>query len=132
MRGIVRQRQQIIKGVEKKAQRIINKMVNVEDKIKNEVDLGLVERLKKQHKQLRKTLDNITTITTIENQPRLRSVESMLPRHLMHPGVWREYIQRFGPNLRKASEEARRYRMSVRRGKDKVALDDILKRGCPE
>ena len=132
LRGIVRQRQQIIKGVEKKAQRIINKMVNVEDKIKNEVDLGLVERLKKQHKQLRKTLDNITTITTIENQPRLRSVESMLPRHLMHPGVWREYIQRFGPNLRKASEEARRYRMSVRRGKDKVALDDILKRGCPE
>ena len=40
---------------------------------------------------------------------RARDIEKMLPMPLMHPDVWSEYINRFGPNLREASNEKIRF-----------------------
>ena len=77
-------------------------------------------------KELRDDLDKLTTVTTINKQPRLRDVEAILPRQLMHPGVWSEFINRFGPNLRKASDKAVKLRM-----RRELGINELITKDCP-
>jgi len=75
-------------------------------KILEEVDLGKVERLENRIEMLQEKLDRVFTPSSwISSLSRPRDIEKILPMPLMHPGVWTEFINRFGPNLREASNE---------------------------
>ena len=44
----------------------------------------------------------------------------------MHPGVWAEFINRFGPNLRKASDKAVKLRM-----RRELGINELITKDCP-
>ena len=126
LRGTEPQMKQIRKGVQVRATKIVKTMVRVSERIAEEKSEKQKEHLRKSYKELRDDLDKLTTVTTINKQPRLRNVEAILPRQLMHPGVWSEFINRFGPNLRKASDKAVKLRM-----RRELGINELITKDCP-
>ena len=126
LRGTEPQMKQIRQGVKVRATKIIKTMVRVSEKIGEEKSHKQKEHLRKSYDKLRDDLDKLTTVTTINKQPRLRNVEAILPRQLMHPGVWSEFINRFGPNLRKASDKAVKLRM-----RRELGINELITKDCP-
>ena len=61
---------------------------------------------------------------------RARDIEKMLPMPLMHPDVWSEYINRFGPNLREASNEKIRLSADARYEDSNNKTYEQLMKGC--
>jgi hypothetical protein len=126
LRGTEPQMKQIRKGVQVRAKRIIQSMVKVSEQINQSKSDKQKENLRQKYNKLRDDLDKLTTVTTINKQPRLRNIEAILPRQLMHPGVWSEYINRFGPNLREASNKAVKLRM-----RRELGINEIITKDCP-
>ena len=126
LRGTEPQMKQIRKGVQVRATKIVKTMVRVSERIAEEKSEKQKEHLRKSYKELRDDLDKLTTVTTINKQPRLRNIEAILPRQLMHPGVWSEFINRFGPNLRKASDKAVKLRM-----RRELGINELITKDCP-
>ena len=126
LRGTEPQMKQIREGVKVRATKIIKTMVKVSERIAEEKSEGQKEHLRKSYNKLRDDLDKLTTVTTINKQPRLRNIEAILPRQLMHPGVWSEFINRFGPNLRKASDKAVKLRM-----RRELGINELITKDCP-
>ena len=79
--------------------------MNLREKMDNEPDLGKAERLQNDIEKYEKILVDIHTPSSYTSLSRSRDIEKILPMPLMHPGVWTEFINRFGPNLREASNE---------------------------
>ena len=105
LRGILKFSPQFQKKVGDKEVRLVNKIMNLREKMDNEPDLGKAERLQNDIEKYEKILVDIHTPSSYTSLSRSRDIEKILPMPLMHPGVWTEFINRFGPNLREASNE---------------------------
>jgi len=105
LRGILKFSPQFQKKVGEREVRLVNKIMNLREKMANEPDLGIAERLQDDIEKFEKILTDIHTPSSYTSLSRSRDIEKILPMPLMHPGVWTEFINRFGPNLRQASNE---------------------------
>ena len=105
LRGILRFSTKTASKVGKREQHLANAIMDTRAKISEEIDLGKVERLEGKLEDLQKKLDRIFEPSSWLSLSRARDIEKILPMPLMHPGVWTEFINRFGPNLREASNK---------------------------
>jgi hypothetical protein len=105
LRGILRFSPKTQKKVGKREERIANAIIKTREKISLETDSGKVETLQKSLDGLESSLIEVRDVGTYLNLSRARDIEKLLPMPLMHPGVWTEFANRFGPNLREASSE---------------------------
>ena len=106
LRGILTFSEKTKKRVGKKEEKLAMAIMDKKSKILEEVDLGIIERLEDDIEVLQKKLDKVFEPSSwISSLSRPRDIEKMLPMPLMHPGVWTEFINRFGPNLREASNQ---------------------------
>ena len=106
LRGILTFSERTKKRVGKKEEKLAMAIMDKKSKILEEVDLGIIERLEDDIEVLQKKLDKVFEPSSwISSLSRPRDIEKMLPMPLMHPGVWTEFINRFGPNLREASNQ---------------------------
>ena len=68
---------------------------------------------------------------TYLNLSRPRDIEKILPMPLMHPRVWSEFANRFGPNLREASNKRISLKTDSRyEDRNEKTLEELLK-DCP-
>ena len=105
LRGILRFSPQTQKKVGKREERIARAIMDTREKLSVETDSDKVTNLQKNLEKLEKRLDGVYEVGTYLNLSRARDIEKLLPMPLMHPGVWTEFANRFGPNLREASSK---------------------------
>jgi hypothetical protein len=130
LRGVTRQRTKAKNIIEKNVGRIVDQLVKLRTK-------RLDESLTDKHKDsidssidtLENKLDKETTVKNLMYVKRVRDIEKYLPMLLMDTDVWREWAQRFGPNLREAGQEAINLKMSGKyEAENQKSIDELLKK----
>lgn len=132
LRGVLKFSPQFQKKIGVKETQIINSIVNLREKINEELNLKTVERLENKIKTLESKLDKLHEPNSYLSLSRSRDIEKMLPMPLMSPEVWTEFANRFGPNLREASSEKINLKSEGSRYEDRntKSLEQLLK-DCP-
>ena len=115
LRGTTRQTKFITKKLKGQSARIVKNMMKMRDKI-NDPSISEKSRATatKSLTNLNNRLKELMVIRNVMSMSRIRDIETILPAQLMHKGVWQEYIERFGPNLREASSDPVSLKMNVR------------------
>ena len=125
LRGI-RRTEKMVKNINKKqARSVVNKMMNLKDRIKKTSDEDKLEYFRKNYEKLREELTRLTTATAFYSSPRVRDITTILPMQLMHPDVWRTYAEAAGTNIRNAAENPEKI--------DKInkKINKYIKKDCP-
>lgn len=132
LRGVLKFSPQFQKKIGVKETQIINSIVNLKEKINEELNLKTVERLENKIKTLESKLDKLHEPNSYLSLSRSRDIEKMLPMPLMSSEVWTEFANRFGPNLREASSEKINLKSEGSRYEDRntKSLEQLLK-DCP-
>ena len=125
LRGLRRQ-EKMVKNINKKqASSIVNRMMNLKEKINKTNDENKLEYFRKNYEKLREELTRITTKTAYYATPRIRDITTILPMQLMHPDVWATYAETAGPNIRNASE------MPEKIDKVNKKINKFITKDCP-
>ena len=116
----------MVKNINKKqASSIVNRMMNLKEKINKTNDENKLEYFRKNYEKLREELTRITTKTAYYATPRIRDITTILPMQLMHPDVWATYAETAGPNIRNASE------MPEKIDKVNKKINKFITKDCP-
>ena len=125
LRGISLQ-EKTIKNINKKqVSSIMKNMMKLRDRISSTNNLKTIEKLQSAYKSQQNKLDKLTTKTIIAKQPRIRDITTILPKQLMHPDVWRTYVEASGPNIRQAPSESQRVDNLDKK------IGDYITKDCP-
>tara|TARA_R100000234_G_scaffold120126_1_gene105678 strand:- start:4151 stop:12247 length:8097 start_codon:yes stop_codon:yes gene_type:complete len=132
LRGVLKFSPQVQKKVGDREVRLVNTIMNLREKMNNEENSDNVEEFQKKIEVLEKRLSKVHEHTSYLSLSRARDIEKILPMPLMHPGVWTEFINRFGPNLREASNEKINLKAEGSRYEERntKTLEQLLK-DCP-
>ena len=100
-------------------------MMKLRDRISSTNNLKTIEKLQSAYKSQQNKLDKLTTKTILAKQPRIRDISTILPKQLMHPDVWRTYVEASGPNIRESSNEPQRIDNLDKK------IGDYITKDCP-
>ena len=131
LRGVLKFSTSTKKKVGVKEERLAKSLMETRQKIKEEPDLKNIESLKRLEEKLESNLAKVHEPETYLNLSRPRDIEKILPMPLMHPRVWSEFANRFGPNLREASNKRISLKTDSRyEDRNEKTLEELLK-DCP-
>ena len=131
LRGTIQFSNKTKEKITKREEYLGNLILNLREKLtKPEISEKERERIESNIEKHKDTLAKSREPSSWLKMGRARDIEKILPMPLMHPGVWSEFINRFGPNLREASQEKITLSADARYEEHNDKTYEQLMKGC--
>ena len=131
LRGVLKFSSSTKRKIGEREKKIAKAIIETREKIAKETNPKKIEYFKNQIVKMENNLSKLHEPQSYLNISRARDIEKLLPMPLMHPTVWSEFANRFGPNLREASNEKISLKTDARyEDRNDKTLEQLLK-DCP-